>query len=299
VPDVDKTQGMQGVVEQVEGFWLKKLAQVLPDKPDLIVLPEYCDFARGLTKEEKNEYLQVRQNQIVDFFASQAKANHCYIAFGVKRAINDATWRNSCIVVNREGEIAGIYDKNFPTPADIESGVIAGTETPLIHCDFGSIGCAICFDLNFEEVRHGYQDQKPDIIIFPSMYHGGLMQNYWAYSCRSFFVGSMTFREIPSEIRDPLGEILATSTNYFDYAVVTINLDTRLVHLDGNWSKLTKLKKKYEGTVKIKDPGKLGAILVSCEDTNMTIDEMLEEFDIEILDDYFERARRIRLVPGK
>jgi len=299
VPELDKTQGMQKVVEQIKVFWHKKLGQVLPDKPDLIVLPEYCDFAKGLTREEKNEYLRIRKDQILDFFASEAKANHCYIAFGMHREMEDGTWRNSCIIVDREGKITGIYDKYFPTPDDIKSGVKAGTDTPLIHCDFGSIGCAICFDLNFEEVRRGYENLKPDIIVFPSMYHGGLVQNNWAYSCRSFFVGSMTFKEIPSEIRDPLGEVIATSTNYFDFAVATINLDRHLVHLGGgNWGKLTKLKEKYGNRVIIKDPGQLGAVLVSCEDKNLTINQMLKEFDIELLDDFFERARRYRPVPG-
>jgi hypothetical protein len=298
VPEVNKSDGMQGVVEQVKGFWHKKLGQVLPDKPDLIVLPEFCDFARGLTKKEKSEYLKVRQNQVVDFFASEAKANSCYIAFGMQRSMEDGTWRNSCIVVNREGKIAGIYDKYFPTPDDIDAGVKAGTETPLIHCDFGSIGCAICFDLNFEEVRRGYERLNPDILVFPSMYHGGLVQNHWAYSCRSFFVGSMTFREIPSEIRDPLGDVVATTTNYFDFAVTTINLDSRLVHLGGgNWPKLTRMKEKYGRKVKIKEPGKLGAVLVSCEDENLTVGEMLNEFDIELLDDFFDRARRFRPIP--
>ena len=297
VPEVDKAQGMQWVVEQVIRFWTKKLAQVLPDKPDLIVLPEYCDFAKGLTKEETNEYLRIRQDQIMDFFATQAKAHNCYIAFGMQRAMQDSTYRNSCIVVNREGKIAGIYDKNFPTMDDIASGVKAGTETPLIRCDFGSIGCAICFDLNFEEVRRKYESLKPDIIVFPSMYHGGLVQSQWAYSCRSFFVGSMNFREIPSEVRDPLGEVIATSTNYSDFTVATINLDSRLVHLGGgNTPKLTRLKRKYGEKVKIKDPGMLGAVLVSCEDHHMTVDEMLKEFDIELLDNFFEKARRLRSV---
>lgn len=297
-PEVDKAKGMQGVVEQVKEFWHKRLVQVLPDKPDLIVLPEYCDFAKGLTKEEKNEYLGVRKDQILDFFASEAKANHCYIAFGMHRAMEDGTWRNSCIVVDREGKIAGIYDKNFPTPDDIESGVKAGIKTPLIQCDFGSIGCAICFDLNFEEVRRAYESLKPDIIVFPSMYHGGLVQNNWAYTCRSFFVGSMTFRELPSEIRDPLGEVIATSTNYFDFAVTTINLDSHLVHLGGgNWGKLTKLKEKYGNRVIIKDPGKLGAVFISSEDKDVPIDQMLTEFKIELLDDFFDRARSYRPVP--
>ena len=62
---------------------------------------------------------------------------------------------------------------------------------------------------------------------------------------------------------------------------------------------MTRLKEKYGGKVKIKDPGKLGAVLVTCEDKNMTVDEMLKEFDIELLDGFFERARKFKPVLGK
>lgn len=293
----DKTQDMQKVVDHVKEYWHKRMSQVLPDKPDLIVLTEYCDFPKGLPREQRQDYLNVRKNQIVDFFASEAKANRCYIAFGMRRQQEDGTWRNSCIVVDREGNVAGIYDKNFPTIGDMKGGVKASAKTPLIQCDFGTIGCAICFDLNFDELRRAYAELKPDIIVFPSMYHGGLVQEYWAYTCRSFFVGSMAFRETPSEIRNPLGEVIASSTNYFDFAVAKINLDRRLVHLDGNWGKLAKLKEKYGDGVAIKDPGRLGSVLVTSEDKNVTVDQMIKEFEIELLDDYFNRSREFRIKP--
>ncbi len=297
VPATDHTQGMQKVVDQIKTFWHNRLEQVLPDRPDLIVLPEYCDIPSGMSREVRKEYLMVRQDQIVDFFASEAKANRCYIAFGMRRELEDGSSRNSCIVVDREGKIAGIYDKNFPTVGDMKSGVKAVSNTTLIQCDFGSIGCAICFDLNFEELRLEYVKSSPDIIIFPSMYHGGLVQNYWAYSCRSFFVGSMAFREIPSEILNPLGEVVASSTNYFDFTVARINLDCTLAHLDGNWTKLAALKEKYGSKVTVKDPGRLGSVLITSEHETITVDQMVQEFEIELLDDYLNRSRAYRLRP--
>ncbi len=298
VPVPDKTQGIQKVVEQVKGFWHKEMLQVLPDKPDLIVLPEYCDFPKGISRQEREEYLNARKNQIQEFFASEAKANRCYIAFGMRREMEDGSWRNSCIIVDREGNIAGIYDKNFPTVGDMKGGVKASDKTPIIQCDFGTIGCAICFDLNFDELRRVYEQKKPDIIVFPSMYHGGLVQNTWAYSCRSFFAGAMAFREIPSEILNPQGEIVASTTNYFDYTVARINLDCRLAHLDGNWGKLTSLKAKYGSAVKITDPGRLGSVLISSEDKNIPVEQMIKEFEIELLDDYLDRSRKYRLESG-
>src|SRR5690606_27636859 len=121
----------------------------------------------------------------------------------------------------------------------------------------------ICFDLNFEELRLKYQAAKPDLIVFPSMYHGGLMQEYWAYSCRAHFVSSVAPANLPSEIISPVGHTLAASTNYFDFTTATVNLDCRVVHLDGNWGKLRALKEKYGSQVTIFDPGRLGAVLLT------------------------------------
>ncbi len=283
----------QKIVDQMIGFWQKELSKVLPYQPDLILLTEACDRPGGLSTKGQFNYFRVRKNQILDYFASVAKANHCYIAFGMKREENGVWW-NSCVILDREGKVAGIYNKNFPTIDEMKE-IKASNEAPVFQCDFGSVACAICFDLNFDELRNQYSVQKPDIILFPSMYHGGLEQSKWAYSCRSFFVCSYGFLTAPSEIRDPLGEIVASSTNYFNYAVASINLDRKLVHLDNNWEKLVALKKKYGKEVIITDPGRIGAVIITSEKDGVSAEDMTKEFNIELLDDYFNRSRWQRL----
>jgi hypothetical protein len=284
----------QRMIIQIIEYWHGELDKVLPGKPDLILLTEACDRPGGLTTEEQFNYYRVRKNQVLDYFASVAKANHCYIAFGMKREEEGGIWRNSCILLDREGKIAGIYNKNFPTIDEMEQGIKAGKETPVFQCDFGRVACAICFDLNFDELRDRYAALNPDILLFPSMYHGGLEQAKWAYSCRSFFVCSFGSLNAPSEIRNPLGEVIATSTNYFNYAVATINLDQKLVHLDHNWEKLVELKKKYGKEVTVTDPGLLGVVMITSEKEGVSADEMVKEFKIELVDDYFNRSREHR-----
>ncbi|WP_206611015.1 carbon-nitrogen hydrolase family protein [Mariniphaga sediminis] len=292
---VDRTQEMQVTVEKVIKFWDVRLKKVLPNKPDLVVLPEACDVPMGLTRTEKDNYYQTRKNQILDYFASVAKENRCYILYStIRQQDADGVRRNSGILLDREGKIAGIYDKNYPTIGEMEAGIKAGDDAAVLECDFGRLACAICFDLNFDELRQKYEKMDPDIIVFPSMYHGGLVQSNWAYSCRSFFVSSCGFTTLPSEVRNPLGEIVASSTNYFHYAVTTINLDSRLVHLDYNWDKLSAVKEKYGRAVTITDPGKLGAVLITSEHESVSVNQMIKEFDIELLDDYFNRSRTFR-----
>ena len=76
------------------------------------------------------------------------------------------------------------------------------------------------------------QSKKPDLIIFSSMYHGGIVQQEWAYNCRAYFAGAICGCQ--SRILNPFGEECATSTNYQDYITGRINLDYALAHIDRN-----------------------------------------------------------------
>jgi hypothetical protein len=288
----------QTIVDRMIAHWQQKFDQVLPDRPDLIVVPEVCDRPSGLGDEKLRAYYRVRKDQIQKFFGEVARKNNCYIVYSAHRELSDRTRRNSSVLIDRGGNVVGIYNKNHPTIGEMEKGILCGKDAPVLDCDFGRVAMAICFDLNFDELRSQYAKSKPDLIIFTSMYHGGLMQAFWAYSCRSHFVGAIAGRGTRSEIRNPLGQVVASSTNYFDFAVATVNLDCALVHLDYNWERLRKLKAKYGPEVEITDPGCLGAVLVSSEHPTISVDEMITEFEIELLDDYFARSLAYRLKPG-
>ena len=294
----EEAEDLQQLVERMKNRWQFELEKVLPDQPDLIVLPECCDSVSGLSAEGSREYGKIKGNQIRDFFRNTAKTNHCYIAYSAYRQLTDGTKRNSTQIIDRNGDIAGIYNKNHLTIGDSErNGTLYGTDARLIPCDFGKVACVICFDLNFDELRFRYVKQKPDIILFSSLYHGGLAQNYWAYSCRSYFIGCVA--EDENTVISPVGETIARSTNYFHYVTHSINLDYIVCHLDDNRPKLEKLKKKYGSGVNIFDPGHLGSVLVTSETDEYTAMDFAREFDLEQLDDYFERCRRHRALPGK
>jgi len=287
----------QEVVNKMTAHWKGRFSQVLPDRPDLIIVPEACDRPAGFSSDKRLEYYRVRKDQIQKFFAQVAKENNCYIVYSAAREMKDGTWRNSSIMLDRSGNVAGIYNKNHVVIEETtQAGILCGRDAPVIDCDFGRVVMAICFDLNFDELRLKYVKAKPDLLIFSSMYHGGLMQAYWAYSCRCHFVGAVA--SLPCEIRNPLGEIIASNTNYFDYTFAEVNLDCRLVHLDYNWGRLKALKAKYGPKVKITDPGRLGCVLVASEHETISADEMIKEFEIELLDDYMARALAHRHTPG-
>lgn len=294
IPSFHNRTDMDNVVQEIIRFWDGQIRQVLPDQPDLILLPEFFDMPSGFSTKVQEEFIKIRGQRIQDFIARAARQNNCYIAFGTLQYDEAGLLRNSAILIDRQGKKVGDYHKNFPTIGEIESGIVAGTESPVFACDFGKVGLAICFDLNFEELRNRFASQQPDLMLFPSMYHGGHMQSNWAYACRSYFVGAISGGGTKSEVRDPLGEIIASTTNYNNFVSTTVNLNSCLVHLGYNEGKLKALKKKYGPQVAIKDPGNLGPVLVSSLDDRLNIHDVLKEFEIENMHDYYNRSRAVR-----
>ncbi|MEG0767685.1 MAG: hypothetical protein RR482_08205, partial [Clostridia bacterium] len=84
------------------------------------------------------------------------------------------------------------------------------------------------------------------------------------------------------------------TTNYFSHLSCAVNLDYAVVHLDENWDRIDAAKQKYGMRLTMRDPGFLGAVLLTNEGEG-TIDEILAEFQIERLDEYFERSLAHRL----
>ncbi|WP_158560449.1 carbon-nitrogen hydrolase family protein [Paenibacillus contaminans] len=278
------------IIRKIEHHLEHKINQALPDEPDLIILPECCDMPSGLSGERLREYYRQRGDRILNLLAGIAEKHRCYIAYPSIRTMDDGSWRNSVRLINRSGKVIGTYNKNHPVIIEMEDDkVLCGSDATIMECDFGRVACAICFDLNFNPLRQKYAELQPELILFPSMFHGSFMQQYWAYSCRAFFVGAIA-GGLPSSIVSPVGEIVASTSSYFDFITETVNLDCAVVHLDGNRQRLSAMKQKYGKKVNISDPGYLGSVLVSSESDAFTSEDLVREFGLERLDDYLARS---------
>ena len=195
---------------------------------------------------------------------------------------------DTSILVDRDGEVIGRYDKMFPTIPELEKGVIPGTVAPVFETDFGLVGLLICFDLNFPEVRVALKQSKPDLVVFSSLYRGGLQA--LAYKLRAFVVTS-----IASElglIIDRAGRIIKEST-YEALAVAPININSVAVHLDFNWTKMDAMLAKY-GHALTFDYHTREAFFVIASARDEDIEAIIKEFQLEPADAYFDRSRRVR-----
>ena len=254
-------------------------------QPDLVVLPEtICG--------KFDEY--VPGGPTTRVLANLArKYNSCITVPVHQKERQTGKVYNALALLDRGGKVAGIYHKYIPVFPEFDHGTCPGPGATLIETEFGPIGGVICFDLNFSELREQYKELKPRLLLFSSMYHGGLVQNWWALDVRAFFVGS-TYRGTPCSIIDPQGTTLAQSNNYHPWASARINLDYEVVHLDRNQAKYDRIFRKYGDEVRIATAGKVGTSVLYSESRKRSAADLVEEFKLLRLDDYFEWSRKLR-----
>lgn len=281
------------MTDRVLDLLQREIRPVLLDKPDLVVLPEYCDLLYGGSIADSARLCLENGDRVLAFLQAMARESHCYITYPTRMVLPDGTARNTVRMIDREGKVIGTYHKNYVMVTETQnSNILCGRDIPVFSCDFGRVCPIVCFDLNFEENRKRIQKLKPDITVFCSRFHGSFMENFFAYDTRSYFVSALA--NLPSQILSPLGEKLAGTTNYFNYVTARINLDYAVCHLDFNCDKLRMAKEKYGDQIKIHDPGFLGAVLLTSETTQFSVQRVLQEFDIEQVDDYMARSRKHR-----
>lgn len=276
--------------ECVSDYWREQFALVLPNEPDLIVLPELCDQPAGMSWQDYFVFIEQHGSQIAAFFADFAAQHRVLLTYPTAHPGPHGGWLNSIKLLDRRGVLLGKFDKRFPTISELDAGFVPGTRCEPIECELGRVGGLICFDLNFNELRGELVQDRLDLVLFCSQFHGGLLLPQWAYECGTHLVAAVA--NLPGAVFSPLGETLATTTNYHPYQTAAINLDCRTVHLDYHREKLVLLKQKYGPRATVHDPGLIGSVLVTSNDAHRTADDLLREFDIEPTQQYFERSRQ-------
>ncbi len=267
------------------------------DKPDIILLTEGCIYntPSSASREEhdaKSDLLP-RGGPITKLMSRKAKQHNTYIMACYWRKNPEGPGRyNSAVLFDRQGKVVGWYDKVFPTIGEIESGVLPGKEAKIFETDFGRIGAMICFDMNFEEIHQQYKDKGAELICFLSNYRAGVKIPALAVKNQIFIASS-----VPGEngvIVDPLGRTLAESSAYGRIIFARINLDSQIVHIDYNHGRIGLLKRKYGAEVQIETASPEAVYFLSSLHPQKSIEDMMAEFKIELLDDYLDRARSVR-----
>jgi len=222
--------------------------------------------------------------------SEEADNNDTYIIWPLYTREGDRVY-NSSVLLSPKGEVAGVYHKVHPTIGEIESGITPGTEARVFDTDFGRIGMAICFDLNFRDIMEGLARNGAEILFFSSAYRGGLQLSMWAFEF-GVYIASAIGAEL-GRIVDQSGAVLVEST-YEALITKRINLDRRLLHMDYNWDKMDAMLEKYGAGVSFEYFTREACYAVASEREDITVDDLIREFGLEERSAYFRRANEVR-----
>jgi predicted amidohydrolase len=290
---------IEGNREHVLGL----LDVALRQRPDLVCLPEaFLDVGVGGAPGETAEPLD---GPTIQAFARKARQAGCYVVCPLHtRDQNHGSVHNSAVLLDRRGQVAGLYHKRCPvtSAADytrFEGGVTpGGAETaappPVFDLDFGRVGIQICFDIGFPENWRALAERGTRLVLWPSAYEGGFPLRVYAYQHHYWVVSST--RTGRSRVVDPCGQILGETGDAAaapPVLVRDINLDYVVAHLDWNMAIPDRIRARYGERVEVRqwDPGS-AHFVVEPRDPSLTCARLQEEFGFESTAQYHERHRR-------
>ena len=284
-------------VPKVVRYWIEAMDREIGNRPDLIVLPECCDMVPTKGAEEQAAWIRLRGTAVLEAVRAYASKHDCYIVYSAHRERADGRFANSSQLIDRSGQVVACYDKVFPTVG--ESGcrgcpIVPGTEAVVAETDFGRVGFAICFDLNFPELRRMYAEKHPDIICFSSFFDGDFQQRTWARDCQSYVIGSTCANWLEKQVVDPAGGILRCENYYMPTFTVKVNTNCKVLHLDDNRDKFPSVLRKYGQRVSIRNAGRVGTVTVASNDPDLPVEDVIREFKLESFSDYLDRSRKVR-----
>ena len=282
---------------------LERMEDVRGLHPDIVCLPELFDTS---WVDEQFALCDIAEDEkvpgrVTGRIAEFAKKNGCYVACPIYTS-KGGNFYNSCLIIDRKGNIAGAYNKMHPVKDEILTGK-AGEETigvlpgavgqPVIETDFGKIGVQICYDANWSDGWENYKRQGAEIMLFCSQFPGGRILNFhaWRYG---FYIVSSTGGD--ARIIDMSGNDLHASSTFIRYTWAEINLEKANADTWPTNERLPELFSKYGGRLGIRVWDNTGVVTIESLDPGLKVRDVMKEFGILTI---YENVRASEVVQDK
>ncbi|ETI70505.1 carbon-nitrogen hydrolase family protein [Neobacillus vireti] len=218
--------------------------------PDVIVLPE--NFHLMGTKQDFFEKAETIDGPTITKLRETARELSTYIVAGtMKLRVNeDGKLKNTCCVINPEGEIQDVYDKIHTFNAQVGGRTHDGSQVEdagdrivVTNIKGVPVGLSVCFDIRFPEMFRILALKGAKVILVPAIFMLHTGKDHWEVLLRAraienqvFMVAPATHGKFPphddwsygrSMVIDPWGLMIAQSSD--KDGVVTVELDLDLV----------------------------------------------------------------------
>jgi predicted amidohydrolase len=275
------------------GLSLQQIADLVDQEgargTDLIALPETF---RG-QNDESPERLD---GASVSTLARLASRHQTYVVCPIDRKDGDLRL-NSAVLIDRRGQIAGVYDKIYPYGEEFtrHPGVHPGRAVTVCATDFGRVGLAICFDVNWAPLWQRLSDLGAELVIWPSAYSAGRSLQARAIDY-NYYIMSATWTP-DCLVYDIDGEQLLyehnNRSNGTNITRFTFDLDRCLFHQDYNLpTKLANLLKDHgEDVEREKWLPMEGWFVLRAKRPGVSARELARQYGLEERRPYLNRSR--------
>jgi len=252
---------------------------------DLIILPE-------LWRGQSDDSMESLTGRSVTALRELAKRHKTYIITPIDR-IDQGRRFNSAVVLDREGKVVGIYDKVFPYWSEFRhtNPVTVAERVPVIDTDFGRLGIAICFDVNFPEVWQELADQDAELVVWPSAYSSGTSLQAHAIN-HHYYIVSATWTG-DCQVYDITGRrILDERGDGIHISRITLDLDRGIYHQNFNMTGRDKLLAEHASDIEEEVfLDREQWFVLSAKSPDVSARALAKQYGLEELRDYIRRSR--------
>lgn len=254
---------------------------------DLIVLPETWNM------QYKNQP-EALAGPTVTVMQELAARHRTYLVCPIDRQDGDRRV-NSAVLIDRLGRIVAVYDKVYPYWSEFELTPCvqpALAAPPVYDADFGRIGMAVCFDVNFPTVWQALADQGAELIVWPSAYSAGTSLQAHALNHHYYIVTSTYTKDCI--VYDITGqESLYEKSAEINISRVTLDLDRGIYHENFNIAKRDRLLAEHgeEVAMELWLPREQWFVL-RAKQPGVSARALARQYGLEELRDYLTRSRQ-------
>jgi predicted amidohydrolase len=279
------------ILDRMNGEARKKFGRGL----DLAILPEVA--VTGEITGDIVEHSVPYDGPVRATFSRKARELGCYIVVPLY-LLEDKDRKictNSAVLVDRKGEVAGIYRKlhlAVQNASDsMEGGMTPGKEAAVFDCDFGKLGIQICFDIEFDSGWEQLARQGAEIVAWPTQSPQTVHPASRAMLNHCYIVSS-TWRDNAS-IFEPTGKIASQIRAPAQVLVDEIDLSYAILPWSPQLQQGEALKKKYGDRVGFRYYVDEDCGLFWSNDSGLTIGQMLRSIGVARAEDEMKRIREL------
>lgn len=259
---------------------------------DIIILPEHC---QGFD-ERGEKTLETLDGPTITAIGKLARKHRTYVVCPIDRKDGDLRF-NSAVLLDRRGQVVCTYDKVYPVYHQeclSRPPVQPGESARVYQADFGRVGMAICFDVNWTSLWKRLSNLRPDLVVFPSWFSAGRLLQAQAIQY-NYYVMSST--RIPDcLVYDIDGELLVhdheNAGNGLNITRTQLDMDRCIFHQDLNMPKLNRLLQDHGNDVEREKwlPAE-GWFVLRAKHPGASAKELAKEYGLEPLQHYLNRSQ--------